>query len=86
MVEALILNRLLTGLHDARAAFPDKRQCAGDHSLAALPNAQALERQDRFLSFYAGGDARPARTQHGRALDAGVHGQAGRRRKAGLRA
>ncbi len=44
MVEALILNRLLTGLHDACAAFPDKRQCAGDYSMAALPNAQALKR------------------------------------------
>ena len=32
----LILDRLLTGLHDACAAFPDKRKGAGDYSMADI--------------------------------------------------
>ena len=32
----LILERLLTGLHDACAAFPDKRKGAGDYSMADI--------------------------------------------------
>ncbi len=54
--------------------------------LPALPDAQALQRQDRELSLYAVGDGRGARPFQGRAADAGVHRAAGRRRKAGLRA
>ena len=47
--------------------------------LSAVPNPQAFERQDRILPFDAGGDTRRARPQHGRAADARVHRQAGRR-------
>jgi hypothetical protein len=32
----LILDQLLTGLHDACAAFPDKRKGAGDYSMADI--------------------------------------------------
>ncbi|WP_166144854.1 hypothetical protein [Methylosinus sp. RM1] len=32
----LILDRLLSGLHDACAAFPDKRKGAGDYSMADI--------------------------------------------------
>ena len=32
----LILDRLLTGLHDACAAFPDKRKGAGDYSMGDI--------------------------------------------------
>ena len=32
----LILNRLLTGLHDTCAAFPDKRKGAGNYSMADI--------------------------------------------------
>lgn len=32
----LILDRLLSGLHDASAAFPDKRKGAGDYSMADI--------------------------------------------------
>ena len=50
------------------------------------PDAQALEWKDRILPFHVGGDHRRAGPQHGRAADAGVHRQAGRRRETGLRA
>jgi hypothetical protein len=35
-VGVLILDRLLAGLHDACAAFPDKRKGAGDYSMADI--------------------------------------------------
>ena len=53
--------------------------------LPALPDAQARQRQDRELSYYAVGDGRDARPLQGRAVGAGIHRAPGRRRKAGLR-
>src|SRR6202166_975571 len=40
--------------------------------LPALPDAQARQRQDRELSFYAVGDGRDARPLQGRAVGAGT--------------
>jgi hypothetical protein len=54
--------------------------------LPAVPDAQALERQDGALSRHAGGDDRCSRPQHGAAADARVHHAAGWSREAGLRA
>src|SRR5271170_7266995 len=47
--------------------------------LPALPDAQARQRQDRELSFYAVGDGRDARSPQGRAVGAGIHRAPGRR-------
>src|ERR1700678_97011 len=47
--------------------------------LPALPDAQARQRQDRELSFYAVGDGRDARPLQGRAVGAGIHRAPGRR-------
>ena len=72
-----------------------KTDAAGEGDVCAPRFRAAIARRScsspasvfhRFLSFHAGGDARRARTQHGRAFDARVHRQAGRRRKAQLRA
>src|ERR1700682_784561 len=49
--------------------------------LPALPDAQARQRQDRELSFYAVGDGRDARPLQGRSFDARVRRAPGRRRK-----
>ena len=43
----LILDRLLTGLHDACAAFLDKRKGAGEYSMADMDKLVALCKRGR---------------------------------------
>ena len=45
----LILDHLLTGLHDACAAFPDKRKGPGDYSMADI----GLSAFSLFLAQFA---------------------------------
>ena len=53
--------------------------------LPALPNAQAFERQDRIFTIRCWRRRSSPGPQHGRAADARVHRQAGRRRETRLR-